>query len=75
MHAVGLTLAVGVIDVVGVPATAQNAAGQDETSNVFVDDSTAAQSTLRALPSLLRAGNALTLTLTTQIVFKFRDRT
>ncbi|MFI4881429.1 MAG: PQQ-binding-like beta-propeller repeat protein [Phycisphaerales bacterium JB064] len=33
------------------------ALGQAESGSVFVDDSTAAQSSLRALPSLLRAGN------------------
>ncbi|UYV12232.1 MAG: PQQ-like beta-propeller repeat protein [Phycisphaera sp.] len=33
------------------------ALGQGETSSIYVDDSTATQSTLRSLPSLLRAGN------------------
>lgn len=33
------------------------ALGQAETSSIYVDDSTATQSTLRSLPSLLRAGN------------------
>lgn len=34
-----------------------HALGQGETSSIYVDDSTATESTLRSLPSLLRAGN------------------
>jgi len=33
------------------------ALGQGETSSIYVDDSTATESTLRSLPALLRAGN------------------
>ncbi len=33
------------------------ALAQDETSSIYVDDSTATQSTLKSLPALLRAGN------------------
>jgi outer membrane protein assembly factor BamB len=47
-------LATGALTLASVAGTAL---AQDEASNVFVDDSTAAQSTLRALPALLRAGN------------------
>lgn len=47
-----LALAGLALSVASTPAGAQVEAG-----TVFVDDSTAAQSTLRALPSLLRAGN------------------
>jgi outer membrane protein assembly factor BamB/tetratricopeptide (TPR) repeat protein len=36
---------------------ASQAPGQSETSAIYVDDSTATQSTLRSLPALLRAGN------------------
>lgn len=36
---------------------AGQALGQGETSSIYVDDSTATQSTLKSLPALLRAGN------------------
>ncbi|MGD1917058.1 MAG: PQQ-binding-like beta-propeller repeat protein [Phycisphaerales bacterium] len=47
MMAAGMALAI----------TASGALAQVPRGTVFVDDSTAAQSTLRALPSLIRAGN------------------
>ncbi len=49
----GLAAAAGLT----LSALAAPALGQTETSSIYVDDSTATQSTLRALPSLLRAGN------------------
>ncbi|MFI4916387.1 MAG: PQQ-binding-like beta-propeller repeat protein [Phycisphaerales bacterium JB060] len=49
----GLAAAAGL----AVLVFAGRAMAQAETSSIYVDDSTAAQSTLRSLPSLLRAGN------------------
>ena len=58
-HAIAKTRRAGLISTAAVAfvVLAGSANGQQQASNVFVDDSTAAQSTLRALPSLLRAGN------------------
>lgn len=52
-RALGLAIAAGL----ALSPFVAPALGQAETSSIYVDDSTATQSTLRSLPSLLRAGN------------------